>query len=149
VDLLSFLVLLVCGFTACAEFGSWAFVHPVVRELPPASHLRVEQGFLRTFGRVMPVLMPLSTILAVLHAITATGAGPAAVRWTAAAAFVVAVVLTVVVNVPVNTATARWNPDDPPPDWAALRRRWERSQGLRASALLIGFALLCASATLA
>lgn len=140
--MLDFLVLLVCGFTACAEFGSWAFVHPVVRELPPAQHVRVEQGFLRTFGRVMPLLMPLSTVLAVTYAV----AEPTATRVAAAALFAVAVVLTVTINVPVNSATAKWDPDDPPPDWKALRGRWERSQGLRAAALLVGFALLCASA---
>lgn len=59
-DALTFLVLVSTGFAASAECGSWAFVHPVIRRLPPASHLGVEQGFLGTFGRVMPVLLPLS-----------------------------------------------------------------------------------------
>jgi len=53
-DILGFSTLAVVGFTACAEFGSYAFVHPVIRRLPPTHHIAVEQGLLRTFGRVMP-----------------------------------------------------------------------------------------------
>lgn len=140
--MLEFLVLAVAGFTACAEFGSYAFVHPVVRALPPAHHIRVEQGLLRTFGRVMPILMPLSAVLVVTWAVRAGGAA----RWAAAAAFLVAVLITVTVNVPVNAATGRWDPEAPPADWAVLRRRWERAQGVRSGALLAGFLLLCLAA---
>jgi hypothetical protein len=31
---LEFATLVVTGFTSCAEFGSYAFVHPVIRHLP-------------------------------------------------------------------------------------------------------------------
>ncbi len=64
-DILGFIALTITGFTSCAEFGSYAFVHPVVRHLPQDHHIRVEQGLLKTFGRVMPVLMTLCVILAV------------------------------------------------------------------------------------
>lgn len=57
---LTFAVVVVAGFTACAEFGSFAFVHPVIRRLPRREHILVEQGLVRTFGRVMPVLMTAS-----------------------------------------------------------------------------------------
>ncbi len=53
-DILGLSTLLPIGFTGCAEFGSYAFVHPVLRRLPPVHHITVEQGLLRTFGRVMP-----------------------------------------------------------------------------------------------
>ena len=33
-DLWGYLSVVVTGFTACAEFGSYAFVHPVLRRLP-------------------------------------------------------------------------------------------------------------------
>jgi hypothetical protein len=56
-DLLEFATLIVTGFTSCAEFGSYAFVHPVIRHLPPEHHVSVERGLLKTFGRVMPVLI--------------------------------------------------------------------------------------------
>ena len=64
-DVLGFATLVVGGFTACAEFGSYAFVHPVIRRLPPVDHIQVEQGLLRTFGRVMPPLMTATLALGI------------------------------------------------------------------------------------
>ena len=43
-DILGFVALVVTGFTSCAEFGSYAFVHPVIRVLPAEQHVQVEQG---------------------------------------------------------------------------------------------------------
>jgi hypothetical protein len=44
VDGLGFATLTISGFVACAEFGSYAFVHPVIRRLPAGHHLEVEQA---------------------------------------------------------------------------------------------------------
>ena len=44
-DVLGFAALAVGGLTACAEFGSYAFAHPVIRRLP---------AFVRTPGRLSP-----------------------------------------------------------------------------------------------
>jgi hypothetical protein len=71
VDVLSFLALVLAGFTACAEFGSYVFVHPVIRRLPPRQMIVFEQGLLRTFGRAFPILMPLTGVLLVLLLLTA------------------------------------------------------------------------------
>jgi hypothetical protein len=43
-DLLEFATLIIAGFTSCAEFGSYAFVHPVIRNLPAEYHVEVEKG---------------------------------------------------------------------------------------------------------
>jgi hypothetical protein len=68
-DPLEFAALVVTGFTSCAEFGSYAFVHPVIRDLPPEHRVSVEKGLLKTFGRVMPVLMTLCVVLSIAYAI--------------------------------------------------------------------------------
>lgn len=52
---LGFAAVVVTGFIPGAEFGSYAFVHPVLRRLPTRERIVVEQGLLRTFGWVMPV----------------------------------------------------------------------------------------------
>lgn len=116
----------------------------MIRRLPPRHHLQVEQGLLRTFGRFMPVAMPLSAVLGVLRAVH--GPGPAWLTWSAAVALVVSVITTVVVNVGINLATGRWDPEDPPEDWRRTRERWELWQGVRSWLLLAGFLLLCAAA---
>ncbi|WP_433274993.1 anthrone oxygenase family protein [Pseudonocardia xinjiangensis] len=144
-NLLTLATLLVTGFISCAEFGSYAFVHPVLRRLPATERIIVEQGLLRTYGRVMPVGMTLCVVLGIAAA--ADGRGPALLSWSAAAAFAVAVASTVVVNVPINAATGRWDPAHPPADWERTRRRWESFQGVRSWLLLLGFVLSCAAAT--
>jgi uncharacterized membrane protein len=143
-DVLGFFTLTVVGFTACAEFGSYAFVHPVIRHLPPEHHLLVEKGLLRTFGRVMPVLMTSSMGLAIANASVAGGnGGPDGWRWAAAGSLIAALVSTIIVNVPINAATGRWDPARPPADWKATRNRWEVFQGVRSWLLLAGFILIC------
>ncbi|WP_180970137.1 hypothetical protein [Deinococcus planocerae] len=85
-NVLAFGTLLATGFTACAEFGSYAFVHPVIRHLPPEQHLRVEKGLLRTFGRVMPTLMTACVVLSWSFALTPASRSPLAQRLLVAAA---------------------------------------------------------------
>lgn len=145
-DVLQFATLVVIGFVACAEFGSYAFVHPVVRRLPATEHLRVEQGLLRTFGRVMPVGMTLCVVLAITYASVGDGGGQWW-RWLAAGSLVLALVSTVVFNVPINLATGKWDAENPPPEWKQTRNRWEFFQGLRSWLLLIGFVLVCVGAS--
>ncbi len=149
-DMLGFVSLVITGFTACAEFGSYAFVHPVIRELPGEQHVQVERGLLKTFGRIMPVFMTLCVILAVAYAIQMNDQQSLArsVRWAAAAAFTLALISTIIFNVPVNLATGRWDPKNPPSDWKQIRTRWEFFQGVRSWLLLIGFVLLSLALTL-
>ena len=149
-DVLGFAALVVTGFAACAEFGSYAFVHPVVRELPREHHVRVEKGLLGTFGRVMPVLMTLCVVLSIAYAVQTqeTGGMAGLVGWAAAGSFTLALICTILFNVPINAATGRWDALNPPPDWKEKRNRWEFFQGIRSWLLLIGFVLLCLAATL-
>lgn len=143
-DLIKVGAVVVNGFTGCAEFASFAFVHPVVRRLPAEQHLTVEQGLLRTFGRVMPVLMPLTPVLTLAHAVRLRG-NARRLAIGAASAAAAAVAVTVAGNVPINAATAKWDPADPPPDWKSIRDRWELLQAVRSPLLLASFVLLAAS----
>jgi hypothetical protein len=148
-EMLTFGALVVIGFAACSEFGSYAFVHPVIRRLSPADHIRVEQGLLKTFGRVMPVLMPLSGVLSVAFAVSArVEPFERTVRWAAALSGLASVLTTVACNVPINVATGRWDPEQLPDDWKVIRDRWERFQAIRTWLLLLGFVLLCLAVSL-
>jgi uncharacterized membrane protein len=70
------------------------------------------------------------------------------VRWAGAAAFALALISTIIFNVPINLATGRWGPKNPPSDWKQVRTRWEFFQGVRSWLLLIGFVLLSLALTL-
>ena len=145
-DVLGFATLSVTGFAACAEFGSYAFVHPVIRRLPRDHHVSIEKGLLRTFGHVMPVLMTLCVVLSIVHAARAVHVN--ALHWLSAVAFTLALVSTLIFNVPINRATSRWDPANPPENWKKVRNKWEFFQGLRAWLLLIGFVLQCAAVSI-
>lgn len=143
-DLLLFATVAVTGFTASAEFGSYAFVHPVIKRLPRSEHILVEQGLLRTFGVFMPILMTGSLVLAISYAARPNDGGGLAevLRWSAAAVWASGIVTTVLVNVPTNLATLRWNREAPPENWKGRRNRWEWFQGYRSWAYLVAFLLL-------
>src|SRR5258708_23994792 len=103
-DILGFVSLVITGFTACAEFGSYAFVHPVIRELPGEQHVQVERVLLKAFGRIMPVFMTLCLILAVAYAIQMNAQQSLArsVRSASAAAFTLALISTIFFTVPMH-----------------------------------------------
>ena len=64
----------------------------VLRTLPAEQYVQVEQGLLKTFGRIMPVFMTLCVVLAIAYAIQMNGKEGLArgVRWAAAVAFMLA-----------------------------------------------------------
>lgn len=131
--------LLVTGFVGCAEFASVALVHPVVRRLPVESQLVMEQGLLRTYGIVMPFGM---TAAAVLPGVLAQQSG-GLWFWSAAAVLALALVVTVLGNVPINLRTLRISGRRPPNGFVPMRRRWDVYQAVRGSLQLLGFVLVC------
>ncbi|MDQ3022097.1 MAG: DUF1772 domain-containing protein [Bacteroidota bacterium] len=125
-------------------------MHPVIRSLPQQHHVYVEKGLLKTFGRVMPVLMSLCVLLSVSYAFEINKLSDTAqmFSWASACSFIAALIFTIVFNVPINLATGKWSAENPPDNWKEKRNRWEFFQGLRSWLLLIGFVLLCVAVTL-
>lgn len=149
-DFLGFITLVIAGFTACAEFTSYALVHPVIRHLPQKHHIQFEQGSLRTYGVVMPILMPICVVLSLSNAIFSQGLEDIEllIRIGTALMFILATIFTIIFNVPINKAIKHWDADNPPTDWKDIRNRWMFFQAIRSWFLLIGFVLLCLSVTI-
>jgi uncharacterized membrane protein len=139
--------LLLVGWIAGAELGSWCCVQPVVARLPYEHYVAAEQGMLRTFGRLMPVLMPLSGILTIASVVVSFGGSSLVVWLRIAAAFClgVTVVTTLTVNVPINTRTASWHMNSDPAEWHDMRERWHVLQGVRGGLFAAAFVLLSVS----
>ncbi|HEY0248062.1 MAG TPA: anthrone oxygenase family protein [Gryllotalpicola sp.] len=69
--------------------------------------------------------------------------------WLALVALVlllVALVLTLAVNVPINLAEGGWSVSSPPADWAATRDRWQLGHAVRTGAALLAFGSLVLAA---
>jgi uncharacterized membrane protein len=139
--------LLLVGLIAGAELGSWCCVQPVVARLPYAQYVAAEQAMLRTFGRIMPVLMPLSGVVAIALIVVSRGE-PGIVLWlrvAAALCIAITVVSTLTVNVPINNRTAGWRSTDDAAAWQRMRRRWHVFQGVRGGLFAAAFVLLTIS----
>lgn len=130
--------ILVTGFVGSAEFGSVALVHPVIRKLDPNNQLIFEKGLLKTFGRIMPVGMTAAAVLATILAFQK----PSILLIAAAVSLVVALVVTIFGNVPINVRTGHLPSGDAPEGFITMRRRWDIFQLTRGSLQLVGFILV-------
>ena len=114
-DWLEFFDLVVPGFVACAEFGFFLFVRPGIRRLPDRYRVEVEQGFLRTFYRVMPILTGLSVILILIYAFRFKENNTAnQMVWSAVFCFSAAGASTIWLNQPIEQEISCWNPEQLP-----------------------------------
>ena len=136
--------LVLVGLTAGAELGSWCCVQPVVGRLPYEQYVAAEQAMLRTFGRIMPVLMPLSGVLAIALIVVSRGERGVVVWLRVAAALCIAmtVITTLAVNVPINSRTAVWQLNNESSEWYDMRRQWHVFQGVRGGLFAFAFVLL-------
>ncbi len=135
------------GFTACAEFGSFAFVHPVIKKLPPKYRIEVEQGLVKTFGSFMPFAMTASMAVSIMFAIQVLYEQRlvSSLAIAAAICFTLAIIFTVIFNVPRNYSVVKWDSEQPPENWERQRTIWEVFQGVRATLQLFGFVLFSAA----
>jgi uncharacterized membrane protein len=97
------------------------------------------------FRRVLPSWWNLTALMLVLSAVLTRGASRGLFA-VAAILMIVALVLTVRVEVPMNRAIALWDSAAPPANWAAVRDRWLSFHLVRTCCGTIAF--LCAQAGL-
>ncbi|APT83003.1 DUF1772 domain-containing protein [Corynebacterium ammoniagenes] len=141
---LAAVTVLITGFFGSAEFASTAFVHPIIRKLDPDTQLLFEKGLLTTFGKVMPFGMTLGVILTIALAVDHTNY----FTISAAIALVVALIVTIFGNVPINKATGDITETSASKKFLAMRRTWDRYQLIRGSLQVLGFVLIVIGVTL-
>lgn len=141
--ILEIITITIIGWVAGAESGSWACVHPVINKLPPEEQIIFQKGLLKTFGRIMPILMPLSLILAITLCINTEDKSGITfyLRLTAAIALSTMIITTVFFNVPVNVQTGKWE-EEYNEKWKKKRKIWRIFQGYRSIILVVSFILL-------
>ncbi len=140
--------IVLAGWLAGAESGSWSCVHPVIAKLEPDDQIRFQKGLLKTFGRIMPVLMPLSLALAILLcSFTEDKSSPVFyLRLAAVILLATMIVTTVVFNVPVNIQTGEWAAEYNR-EWVRKRKIWRFFQGYRSIVLILAFIVLVIAQT--
>lgn len=134
------LALVFAGVLTGNELGTLVVIHPALTRLPKSAHLLAEQGVTRRYGRVMPVLMTATTTAAAL----AGGSSSGRSRWMFAGAtgcYAAMLVVTLIGNVPLNTATLQLSEQASEEELKEIRRRWYRLHVLRVALDLNGMVL--------
>ena len=142
--ILEIFALLAIGWVSGAEIGSWFGIQPIVSKLPYDQQVYLEQAMLKSFGRIMPLIMPFSAVVVILLAIFSRNEQNVVLwlRLVAAACIVITIATTLIVNVPINNLTATWEMTESFENWTRLRTRWHLFQGLRGGLYLLSFVLL-------
>ena len=123
-------------------WGTWFSLSRSMSSITASTFLEVGHTMIANLGGSMAVLFPAALISALpvlfmLH--RRHRRGSFYLLLAGAASLVVALVITLSVNVPIDNAIARWTADTLPPDWTSIRNRWESYHAARTFVSLAGF----------
>jgi hypothetical protein len=141
----AFLFALVVG----VFWGTWFSLSRSMSSITGSSFLEVGHTMIDNLGGPMAVLMPTTLVSAVpvlfmLHRLHRRVSFSLVL--VGAALLVVALVITLSVNVPIDGAIDRWTVDTLPSDWTSIRNRWEAYHAARTFISLTGFGFVLAAA---
>ena len=123
-------------------WGTWFSLSRSISSITAQTFLEVGHTMIANLGGPMALLMPTTLLSAVpvligvyrLHrramfSLMLVGAG----------LLIVALIITLSVNVPIDSAIDGWTVATLPPDWPSIRDRWEAYHTARTVACLVGF----------
>jgi hypothetical protein len=139
-----FVNLFITGALTGNEFGSWAALHPALRELPHQAHVRSEQAVTRRYGKMMPALMmgALVSFVPVLSLVSDRRSLPFLFDLAGMLCYATMLMITLAGNIPINRSTLELDPDKTSrEEFLELRARWDRLHRVRNVMNLTGFGL--------
>ena len=136
--------IVVAGLMVGCELAIAAFVHPTLDKLPDDVHLPAASALAGVLGRFMPFWYNLTLLLTLAEVVIRWRQSGRLPIWIGISAvlWMLAIVYTVIVLVPVNNRIKSWEKSTPPPDWKTYRRRWDMHHRWRVVLLTIAFASL-------
>src|SRR5918997_577152 len=136
--------LFITGALTGNEFGSWAALHPALRELPHQAYVRSEQAVTRRYGKMMPALMTgaLVSFVPVLSLVSDRRSSSFLFGLLGMVCYAMMLAITLTGNVPINRRTLELDPDTTSrEEFIELRARWDRLHATRNVLNLAGFGL--------
>jgi uncharacterized membrane protein len=109
-------------------WGTWFALSRTMDQLPAETFLAVGHQMIRNLGGPMAILLPLALLSALVTlALLWPHRNAAPFRWLAAgfALMVVALVVTLAVEVPIDNRIQTWTTATLPADWRSIQARWE------------------------
>ena len=123
-------------------WGTWFSLSRSMSSITASTFLEVGHTMIDNLGGPMAVLMPLTLISAVpvlFVLYRRHRRGSFSLILVGAAMLIVALVITVSVNVPIDDAINGWTVETLPSDWTSIRNRWEAYHAARTFISLAGF----------
>ena len=139
--LVYFVHLFLYALVGVVFWGTWFSLSRSIGAITPATFLEVGQTMIANLGGPMAVLMPATILSAipVLVTLYRRHRGGFYLMLVASALLVAALVITLTVNVPIDYAIDDWTVETLPPDWSAIRDRWQAYHTGRTFVSLAGF----------
>jgi len=129
-------------------WGTWFSLSRSMSSITASTFLEVGHTMIDNLGGPMAVLMPTTLISAmpVLFMLYRLGRRASfSLILIGATLLVIALVITLSVNVPIDYAINRWTVETLPSDWTSLRNRWEAYHAARTFISLAGFGFVLAA----
>jgi uncharacterized membrane protein len=128
------------------EFAIAAFIHPQLRKLNDDAHAQTAQPLASVLGKAMPLwyALALALILGAAYEHRPISSGPGLLITAAAILWVLTIIFTLTMLVPINNRIARMNPRQPYPTWLEDRCRWDKLHRIRVELLIVAVVLLLA-----
>lgn len=145
-----FVSILLCALVTGVFWGTWLGLSRSMAALTPETFLAVGHAMIANLGTVMAILMP-AALLVTLPVLVLLYRGRSRAFYPVLAGFalfVVELLVTLIVEVPIDQQIETWTLTTLPANWQALRDRWEWFHALRSWVSVASLALLIAGALL-
>ena len=147
--LAQFINILLLFLVAGVLWGTWFSLARSITSIAPETFLAIGQSMIGNLALPMSILMPialLSTLPALILLYQQRSMLAFYLTLGGLVLFVVALVITLVVNVPIDNQIKQWTVQTLPPNWKAIRDRWEFYHAVRTFVSLSGLGLIVGAA---
>ena len=147
--LAQFINILLLFLVAGVLWGTWFSLARSITSITPETFLAIGKIMIENLALPMSILMPialLSTLPALILLYQQKSTLAFYLTLSGLALFVVALVVTLVVNVPIDNQIKQWTVETLPTNWEAIRDRWEFYHVVRTFVSLSGLMLIVGAA---
>ena len=143
-----FINILLSALVTGVFWGTWLGLSRSMSTFSADTFLTIADSMIGNLGTIMAILMPAAmlTTLPVLYLLYRRGSPAFYTTLVGFAFFVIALLVTLLVEVPLDMAFETWTTATLPANWEQLRDRWEWYHVLRSWVSVGGLALLVAAA---
>jgi hypothetical protein len=147
IKIAQFVSLVLVALVTGVFWGSWLGLSRSIQALTPETYLAIGHAMIGNLAPVMPVLVILATVsqVVLLVQLRSRGSGAFLASLIAFAMFLLAVAVTLLVEVPIDNQIRSWTLSSLPADWRAIRDRWEAFHVLRTFSALSSLIVLTAA----